>query len=66
MSSASKRRPRINSPRLVSTVMTAPSASWRRTMGIPTRLLPTTDMLTNIYYEFKWCSGRLDSERGDA
>jgi hypothetical protein len=31
---------------LVSTVMTAPSASWRRTMGIPTRLLPTTDMVS--------------------
>jgi len=33
------------SPFLVSTEMTAPSQSWRRTIGIPTRLFPTTDML---------------------
>jgi hypothetical protein len=33
---------------LVSTVITEPSASWRRTMGMPTRLFPTTDMVC-------WC-----------
>ena len=38
----------MSSPFLVSTVMTDPSESCRRTIGIPTRLFPTTDIL---YYE---------------
>ena len=48
MSSASKRRPRIISPFLVSTDTTDPSLSCRRTIGMPTRLFPTTD----IFYGF--------------
>ena len=45
MSSASKSSPRISSPFFVSTVTTEPSASCSRTMGMPTRLFPTTDIL---------------------
>ena len=44
VSCASKRNPLYMSPLLVSTVMIAPSPSWRRMRGIPMRLFPTTDM----------------------